>query len=139
ATPPAVKHLLEVARSTDKEQRERAIEGLKFGGRWAAPILIELLDDLSLRRTYRDEPSAPTGKFDGHWPDEHPAYSALTVVLAATGLKGKDLDLAEGGKFDLDVEIAHLKSWWRSHSQDFLQGKPVPNPMLTTVVVSYSE
>src|SRR5262249_15859081 len=48
-TPEAIDHLIEVLESGDLEARKLALSSLSFAGRWAVPLLVELLDDPTLR------------------------------------------------------------------------------------------
>ena len=128
ASEPAVEYLLNAVLSSDKTTRKSAIGALGVdGGRWAVPVLIELLDDPSLRTSHTGEP-APIDLFNGIWPDEHKAHQALHACLNRAGLIGTSINLASGKTFDLDLEIQNLKTWWREHGNDFLAGKTVPNP-----------
>jgi hypothetical protein len=46
------------------------------------------------------------------------------------------LNLAQGRRNNVPEEIERLKKWWSQHGRDFLEGKSVPNPDLTTVMFS---
>lgn len=132
ASPQAVTYLLEAIQSPDDNIRATAIDALGYqGGRWAVPILIELLDDPRLRMTHEGE-RFPVGGFDGLWPDGHKAHLALYLCLGRAGLQGTLINLASGKKYDVDAEIKHLKVWWEKHADDFLRGKRVPNPNITS-------
>ncbi len=132
ATPEAVTCLLNAVQSEDDKTREAAINSMRDNaGRWAVPVLIELLDDPSLRM----EGQPLSVPMVGPWPDEHLAHRALGACLSHAGLKVSVLNLAnsDGRVFDIDKEIARVKTWWKEYGEDFLQGKPVPNPNLTHV------
>lgn len=131
ASPVAIEKLLAAVQSADRGVREPAIEALRHAGRWSVPILIELLGDESLRR--RQEPPAPSAADSPGWPDEHLAHRVLQSVLATAGLRGRDLNLARGGSFDLDEEIRAVRLWWRRYGAEFLRGAAVPSPNLTAV------
>lgn len=128
ASPAAIERLLTAVQSVDKSVREPAIEALRHAGRWSVPILIELLADESLRRHEPPAASSPS------WPEEHLAHRVLQSVLAAAGLRGRDLNLAHGGSFDLDAEIRAVRMWWRRYGEAFLRGAVVPSPNLTAVL-----
>lgn len=131
ASPAAIEKLLAAMQSAEKSVREPAIEALRHAGRWSVPILLELLADESLRR--RGEPPEPSAPGSPRWPDEHLAHRVLQAVLAAAGLRGRDLNLAHGGSFDLDAEIQAVRLWWRRYGEEFLRGAAVPSPNLTAV------
>lgn len=132
ASPEAVSYLLDAIQSPDDTIRKPVIRALgEQGGRWAVPILIELLDDPSLRITGAVEPA----QIDGGgitWPDEHWAHSALFSCLSRAGLKGVFVNLATHATFDVDDEVRHLKAWSIAHGEDFLAGKSVPNPRVSS-------
>jgi len=156
ASPQAVTYLLEAIQSSDENIRAMAIDALGYqGGKWAVPILIELLDDPRLRWKHKGERFRvdefdglwPDGRsfgigntlsgygvvaFDGLWPDGHKAHSALYLCLGRAGLWGTLLNIASGKTFDVDAEIKRLKVWWEKHGDDFLRGKRVPNPNITS-------
>ena len=131
-SPEAVEYLLECIQSTDRNIRTGAIDGLGDAGKWAVPVLVELLDDQSLRTTHRGE-AEPIDAFNGIWPDSHKAYISLQLCLSNNGVKSTWMNLASGAKFNIDDEIRHLKEWWNNYGEDFLQGKTVPNPNLKDV------
>jgi HEAT repeat protein len=132
-SPQAVTYLLEAIQSPDENICAMATDALGYqGGRWAVPILIELLDDPRLRRPHKGE-NFRVDSFDGIWPDGHKAHSALYMCLYRAGLQGTLLNLASGKKYDVDAEIKRLKVWWEKHRDDFLRGKRVPNPNITCV------
>ena len=134
ASPLAVTYLLKVIQLPDDNIRAMVVDALGYqGGRWAVSILIELLDDQSLRTTHKGERFRIDG-FDGRWPDGHRAHSALGRCLSRAGLQGAMLNLATGKKYDVDAEIKRLKIWWKKHGDDFLRGKRVPNPNITSGV-----
>ncbi len=139
ASPQAVTYLLEAIQSPDDNICATATDALGYqGGRWAVPILIELLDAPRLRRTHKGErfPVAAFAPFDGIGPDGHKAHSALYLCLGRAGLWGPSLNLASGKTFDVDAEIKRLKVWWEKHGDDFLRGKRVPNPNITSVFLA---
>jgi len=136
ASPQALTYLLEAIQSPDDNIRATAIDALGYqGGRWAVPILIELLDDPRLRMTHEGE-RFPLDGFDGLWPDGHKAHTPLYLCLGRAGLWGSSLNLASGKTFDVDAEIKRLKVWWEKHGDDFLRGKRVPNPNITHVFLA---
>ena len=129
ATSEAVRVLLDRVQSPDENIRSAAISALGTdGGKWAVPVLIELLDDPTLRRSNRVFSSRP-------WPDEHSAHAALRQCLYRAGLAGeKRVNLASGsGTFNVDKEIERAKTWWASFGNDFLAGRSVPDPGLSGV------
>ena len=130
ASPEAVAFLLDVLQSPNPEIRKTGIRALgEHAGRWAVPVLVELLDDPGLRK--KRDPS-PDGM---EWPDTHEAHAALWLCLNRAGLKNSILNLADpqGRTFNVDEEIKRTKVWWQEHGEDFLQGKSVPSPNLTAV------
>jgi HEAT repeat protein len=131
ASPQAVEYLLETIQSSDENTRVMAI-GALGSHRWAVPLLIELLDDPSLRTTHKGDPF-PVDAFNGIWPDGHRAHVALTGSLVMAGMRGSMINLASGKRFNVDLEIERLKVWWKEHGEAFLQGNPVPNPNITSV------
>jgi HEAT repeat protein len=136
ASPQAVTYLLEAIQSPDENICATATDALGYqGGRWAIPILIELLDDPCLRSTHKGERFS-FAPFDGILPDGHKAHSALCLCLGRAGLQGTSLNLASGKKYDVDAEIKRLKVWWEKHGDDFLRGKRVPNPNITHVFLA---
>jgi HEAT repeat protein len=135
ASPQALTYLLETIQSPDDKICAMATDALGYqGGRWAVPILIELLDYPRLRRTHKGE-HFPVDAFDGMWPDGHQAHSALYLCLGRAGLQGTLINLASGKKYDVDAEIERLKVWWEKHGDDFLRGKQVPNPNITSALL----
>lgn len=137
ATPEAFEYLVQRLHSLHQQTREVAILGLADGGdRWAAPLLIALLDDASLKVPEVKDPMGLNGNranFSLNWPEWHRAHSALFMFFSRFELKGKWINLANGqpdGK--VSEEITRLKAWWQKHGADFLAGKPVPSPELTT-------
>ncbi|MHC4071097.1 MAG: HEAT repeat domain-containing protein [Planctomycetota bacterium] len=134
ASPQALTYLLEAIQSPDENIRATAIDALGYqGGRWAVPILIELLDDPRLR--HKGGRNRIAG-FDVILPDGHKAHSVLCLCLGRAGLQGTSLNLVSGKTFDVDAEIKRLKVWWEKHGDDFLRGKPVPNPNITLVFLA---
>ena len=131
-SPEAVDYLIECIKSKDQNLRVSAIGGLGYAGRWAVSILIELLDDKSLRTTHKGD-IEPIDAFNGIWPDSHTAYIDLSLCLSNNGLKRTLINLASGAEFNIDEEIRRVKDWWNNYGEDFLQGKIVPNPSLKMV------
>jgi len=132
----AVDYIIESIQSNYQDTRISAIEGLKYAdaGKWMVPILIELLNDPSLRTTHEGL-NFPVDFFDGRWPDSHRAYDALYLCLGNHGLRGTMINLASGKRFDIDEEIKRVKEWWENYGQDFLQGKTVPDPKLKGIML----
>jgi hypothetical protein len=135
ATPEAIQYIATAARSEDAQRKEAAVRGLAYGGRWGVPLLIQLLDDATLRRPGHDL-DGPIDAFSGHWPDEHIAHVSLFQCLAEAGLRGESKNLATGARFNVDEEIAQLKTWWARYGKAFLGGKPVPTPKISMIFVS---
>jgi HEAT repeat protein len=133
ASAPAINRLVAAIESPDRATRERAIEALRFGGRWTVPILIELLGDATLRQSHRAEPPEEINGRQIRWPDSHLAHTVLHAVLGRAGLAGRHLNLASGATLDLDAEITRLRAWWQTHGRAFLDGARVPDPQLTSV------
>lgn len=132
----AVDTIIEALESPDAKTRQSAVEGFVYEGRrWPVPLLIELLDDPDLRMKHKGK-AFPIDAFDGIWPDEHWAHSALFGCLSRSGLRGRSLNLARGGSFDVDEEIQRLRVWWGEHGTEFLEGKQVPSPEITFVLLS---
>jgi hypothetical protein len=44
------------------------------------------------------------------------------------------INLAAGQTNNVHEEIARLKEWWKEHARDFVSGREVPNPDLTSVM-----
>jgi HEAT repeat protein len=128
ASPEAVDYIVECIQSKDQALRERTIEGMGYGGKWAVPILVELLNDTSLRRIHKSGILPAIDAFNGNWPDSHRAYDALFLCLSNQGLRGTSINLASGARLDIDEEIQRFKKWWNDYGEDFLQNKNVPNP-----------
>jgi hypothetical protein len=132
-TPEAVDHLIDALQSDDAETRRLALQGIQEAGRWAAPLLVELLDDQSLR-VAGSGPVRTASYGDMEWPDEHWAKSALGICLANAGLPSKSVNLAAGQNAPpLDDEVIHIYDWWSDYGPDFLAGKEVPNPDVSIV------
>ena len=130
ASPEAVKYMLDVIQSDDRDKRLAALQGLQdAGGRWAVPVLVELLDDPSLRKPGFRDPNL----MQVEWPDEHLAHVALSCCLGRAGLQGVMVNRASGATFNVDEEIRHLKAWWKDNGEDFLRGKMVPSPRISMV------
>jgi len=68
------------------------------------------------------------------WPEWHRAHSALYAFFFRFGLPGRMMNLAAGQSNNVPEEITGLKEWWRAHARDFLAGRSVPNPELTSVM-----
>jgi HEAT repeat protein len=139
-TPAAMEYIIERLHSLNPQTRELAIEGLaNGGGRWAAPLLIALLDDPSLTIPGKKDDNDPLGLIDGtrnplnNWPEWHRAHSALYMFLSRFGMNGQTRNLYLGESNDVREEIKQLKTWWKEHGDDFLAGRNVPNPNLTSV------
>jgi HEAT repeat protein len=133
ATPEAVQYIAQAVRSEDLARRKAAVRGLASAGRWAVPLLIQLLDDTDLRQAGHYE--VPIEGFPGHWPDGHLAHVSLFQCLARAGLQGESKNLATGAHFNVDKEIAEIKKWWARYGQRFLEGKSVPTPKISIVFV----
>jgi HEAT repeat protein len=131
ATPEAVRYIAKAVRSPDLQTKKAAVGGLGESGRWAVPLLIQLLDDADLRTPGHYE--EPIDAFSGHWPAEHLAHQSLFQCLAEAGLLGERKNLATGAQFDVDEEIAGLKKWWDRYGQAFLEDKTVPTPKISMV------
>ncbi len=132
ATPEAVDFLVTSLSSREQNQRKTVLSELAQGaGRWAAPLLTALLDDDSLRVAARREKNFGEGEVE--WPEGHQAHSALYQYLYRFGLPGEMRNLYANETNNVPEEIARLRSWWKTHSLDFVAGKSVPNPKLTTV------
>jgi HEAT repeat protein len=131
ATPQAVDLLMQNLEAADVPLRESALAGLAGGaGRWAAPLIVALLDDPSLAKAARQmEP------LNVEWPASHAAHSALHNYLARFGLPGSGwLNLRDGQTNDVPAEMTRARTWWREHGPEFLAGKDVPDPELSTVM-----
>ena len=133
-SPEAGDYLIKCIQSEDQDIRNMAIEGMGYGGKWAVPILVQLLDDMSFRRIHKGD-IFPIDAFNGRWPDTHRAYDALYLCLSNHGLKGGMINLATGAKYNIDEEITRIKDWWKMYGEDFLQGKDVPTPNLKMVML----
>ncbi len=134
-TPEAVGYIIERLHSLSPPTRKLALDGLAQGAdRWGAVLLVALLDDPALKV---DEVGgvALRGHL-GYWPEWHKAHSALEQFLARFGLKGRDINLAREPPNNVPEEIVRVKAWWKAHGAAFLDGKPVPNPELSSVMYS---
>ena len=132
ATPEAIEYIIRAVRSADADTKKAAVRGLeRGGGRWTVPLLIQLLDDPDLRVIHPEDDSMPMPHM--RWPDSHLAHISLFFRLWEVGLHGESKNLAGGGHFDVDKEIAGLKEWWSNYGEDFLKGKPVPTPKITSI------
>lgn len=137
ATPKAIECLLSAARSADLHTKKVAVQGLGYGGRWAVPLLIVLLDDPDLRLRHPEDKNLEAMVFSlTRWPDGHVAHHALLNCLAEAGFKVQHINLATGGYFNVDKEIAGLKKWWATYGEQFLEGQPVPSPKISSVFLS---
>ncbi len=136
-TPTAVDALVKDLGSGDKHVKEMALSGIAGGGgRWAAPLLIAMLDDASMKRAARkDELGLGISGFETSvtWPEWHMAHTALCQYFWEHGLPGEFRNLYQGETNDVPAEIVSLRKWWKQHGEDFLAGRHVPNPKLTTV------
>jgi len=129
ATPQAVDELISSLHSQNQWIRIMALNGLsQHGGRWAVPVLIELLDDRSLRHSYPFDK-----KFSKRFPDMHRAHLALCSRLSAAGYNAEILNWRTRHSYNIDDEISGLKTWWAEHGSDFLEGKDVPDPKIKMV------
>jgi hypothetical protein len=135
-TPKAVAYFEQALQSPDVQARTMAVDGLASGDRWAVPLLMSALDDPGL---YKHPPSfeAELGSGQEPWPEEHAAHQALFQGLYRFGLKGESLNLAspENRTFNVRQEIKGLKDWWAKHGEAFMQGKTVPAPKITMVLL----
>ena len=72
-------------------------------------------------------------------PATHEIYDKLCLSFGRFGLTAREVrmtsaqtgDLARN--FRIAAEISHLKAWWETSGDDFLQGKLVRNPNLIYV------
>lgn len=135
ATPEAFDDLIRRLESPPSQPREVVILGLADGAdRWAAPLLISLLDDPSLKVEARGNPLPFSRASLESWPEWHRAHSALFQFFGRHGLVGRVMNLYSGAPNDVPAEIARLKVWWQKNGADFVAGKNVPNPELTSVM-----
>ena len=133
-TPEAFEHLLASLHSPRQDVRQAAIDGLAQGAdRWGAPLLVALLDDASLRMPKQPFPNIGIGE-EREWPEWHRAHSALYAFFFRFGLPGRMMNLAAEQSNNVPEEIRGLKVWWKAHARDFLAGRSVPNPELTSVM-----
>jgi len=131
ATPEAVDFLIECLGSDDERLRENTLGSLGSAGRWAMPILVELLDDSSLIV----KGDGAFGQFGPPWPDHHRALNAMQGCLSQAGFLPKSINLAAGQQPDaLDDQIRQAKAWWKKNGSDFLHRANVPNPNLQSVM-----
>lgn len=139
ATPEAIEYLSQRLHSRHPQTRELVIQGLANGAdRWAAPVLIALLDDPALKVEakkfdYGLAINGPGPAFIPGWPESHKAHSALYSLFSRFGLKGESRNLYLNQSNNVPDEIARVKAWWKQYGPDFLAGKAVPTPSLTTV------
>jgi hypothetical protein len=132
-TPEAFDHLVASLQSPRQDIRQVAINGLAQGSdRWGAPLLVALLDDVSMRIEKHPFPSPRGG--ESEWPEEHRAHAALFGYFFRFGLRGHTVNLAQGQSANVREEISRLKEWWKEHARDFVAGRDVPNPDLTSVM-----
>lgn len=129
ASPDALDAIIARINSNDAEVRLANVRAFgDHGGRWAVPILVDLLSDTALRVEPRAEPNFVS------WPAHHWAHSALQQCLRNFDLPGRTVNLANSGAtVNVDEEIKHAKEWWERFGQEFLGGKRVPDPALTSV------
>jgi HEAT repeat protein len=131
AAPDAVEHLIDDLQSDDQDVRKETLENLGGAGRWAAPLLVELLDDPSL--VLEPVEQRINGKRRA-LPTQHLAKNALILFLANAGHEPNVVDASTqrlADRYDDEIRLAH--EWWRQYGSDFLEGKKVPNPQLTLV------
>ena len=137
ATNEAVDAIIQQLKSSRTSIREAAILGLADGAdRWGAPLLVALLDDPALKVAKIDDQKGIPGSQDAFvqpWPEWHRAHAALFQFFSRFGLPGTGVNLVNGQPNNVSEEMNRLKAWWTAHGSDFLAGKPVPNPNLTTV------
>jgi HEAT repeat protein len=132
-TPAAVDALVEDLGSSDKQVKEIALSGIAGGGgRWAAPLLIAMLDDASLKRAAHEEEMGLVER-SVTWPESHLAHTALCQYFWEHGLPGEFRNLYQGETNDVAAEIVSLRKWWKQHGEDFIADRHVPNPKLTTI------
>jgi hypothetical protein len=122
----------------------------EYADRWAAPLLMALLDDPSLRVAARQDhdQNIPNTLVIVKHPETHRAHGSLYYFLGRFGLPGEvnnyswpgpSVDVkGEGPPHDVDKEMKRLKTWWTKHGADFLAGVEVPNPQLTSPPFFYS-
>jgi len=132
-TTEAVDYVIECLQSKDPTLREFAISSLASAGRWAAPLLVDLLSDPTLAIRHEEGEELGLGLLS-KWPDSHRAHSALLSCLSKAGLKGRWINLYQDPPpEDIQVEIKRALDWWKKHGAEFLRGADVPNPNLTSV------
>lgn len=151
ATQEAVNYLLSSLQSGDTSERDLAISGIGNGaGRWAVPLLVELLDAPELRsvddRVFPEEPD--NRQMEGYlgrlpnlnvrFPDGHLSHSAMWHIMRRSGSDVSSVNIAFGDTYDVDKEIEQFKAWWSLHSAEFLDHKLVKAPVLTVAVFSWS-
>lgn len=106
-------------------------------GRWAAPLLMAMLDDESLKIPARPgvvgEPGDGYSMQEEAWPESHTAHTHLSGFFSRHGLRGELLNLANGQTNDVPAEIIAVKAWWQKYGSAFLEGRKVPNPKLTSI------
>jgi len=134
-TTEAVDCIIDELHSINPQTRELTLDGMSSGAdRWAAPLIIALLDDDSLKVKGKEIGfSIRAADPSDNWPESHKAHQALFMYLGRFGLQGEWRNLHQGETNDVSKEIRRLKEWWAQHGADFVAGKPVPNPKLTTV------
>ncbi|MDB5347878.1 MAG: outer membrane protein assembly complex YaeT protein [Schlesneria sp.] len=137
ATPEAIEYLIQRLHSLNPQTRELAIQGLANGAdRWAAPLLIALLDDPALKVEARKMEFTGRSSSDT-WPEAHRAHSALYSLFSRFELTGEWRNLYANQTNNVPVEMVNLRAWWKQHGVDFLAGKKVPTPNLSSV--SYND
>jgi HEAT repeat protein len=132
-TPEAFEQLVASLQSPRQDVRQAALNGIANGAdRWGAPLLVAMLDDASLRIEKHEIPPLNGGATE--WPEEHRAHAALCNFFSRFGLRGRTANLARGVSVNVPDEISRFKEWWKVNARDFLAGRSVPNPELTSVM-----
>jgi beta-lactamase regulating signal transducer with metallopeptidase domain/HEAT repeat protein len=133
STPDAIEYLIQRLHSLNPQTRELTIQGLADGAdRWAAPLLIALLDDPTLKVEARKMEFTGRPSIE-NWPEWHRAHSALYSFFSRFGLTGEWRNLYGNQTNNVPEEITNLKAWWKQHGADFVAGKKGPTPNLSTV------
>ena len=127
ASTAAIDELFRRLHTPNPSLRNTTVSSLSSGNRWSVPILIALLDDPTLRQ------EAPPSLMGEKWPISHRAHSALWQLFRELGDRGRMVNLANEPAPNIEIEIDQLKVWWKEHGDDYLAGKEVPVPELTSV------